>query len=61
MLGADHPSLKERIKAAGGVELAKRAVCANDAEECTKLYVQCLIDKLAEKVEEGGEVKRRGE
>jgi deoxyribose-phosphate aldolase len=33
---ACNASLRERIKAAGGVELAQRAVCASDATAFTK-------------------------
>ena len=44
---AGNASLRGRIKAAGGVELAKRAVSASDATADTKDYVKKLLDKLA--------------
>jgi len=40
-------SLRGRIKAAGGVELAKRAVSASDATANTKRVGKKLLDKLA--------------
>ncbi len=39
-------SLRGRIKAAGGVELAKRAVSASDATADTKRAVKGLLDYL---------------
>jgi hypothetical protein len=44
---AGNASLRERIKAAGGVELAKRAVSASDATALTKDWGKRLLDKLA--------------
>ena len=44
---AGNVSLRERIKAAGGVELAKRAVSASDATERTKMFGEALLEKLA--------------
>jgi len=44
---AYHPSLRERIKTAGGVELVKRAVSASDATELTKKSGEKLLKKLA--------------
>jgi hypothetical protein len=44
---ADNASLRGRIKAAGGVELAKRAVSASDATALTKDWGKKLLDKLA--------------
>ena len=44
---ACNASLRERIKAAGGVELAKRAVSASDATANTKDWGKRLLDVLA--------------
>ncbi len=44
---ACNASLRGRIKAAGGVELAKRVVSASDATALTKDSVKKLLDKLA--------------
>ncbi len=44
---ATNVSLRGRIKAADGVELAKRAVSASDATADTKRYGKKLQDKLA--------------
>jgi hypothetical protein len=44
---AGNVSLRERIKAAGGVELAKRAVSASDATANTKDWGKRLLDVLA--------------
>jgi hypothetical protein len=44
---AGNASLRGRIKAAGGVELAKRAVSASDATADTKRYGKKLQDRLA--------------
>jgi hypothetical protein len=44
---ACNASLRGRIKAAGGVELAKRAVSASDATADTKRAVKGLLDYLA--------------
>ena len=44
---AHNASLRGRIKAAGGVELAKRAVSASDATANTKDWGKRLLDKLA--------------
>jgi hypothetical protein len=44
---AGYPGLRERIKAAGCVELAKRTVSASNATKYTKIFGEALIDKLA--------------
>jgi hypothetical protein len=44
---ADYPRLRERIKAAGCVELAKRAVSASDATGITKICGEAFLKKLA--------------
>ena len=44
---AGYASLRERIKTAGGVELAKRAVSASDATAKTKDWGKRLLDLLA--------------
>ncbi len=44
---ACNASLMERIKAAGGVELAKRAVSASDATADTKDWGKTLLAWLA--------------
>ncbi len=44
---SDYPGLRERIKTAGGVELAKRAVSASDATGYTKTCGEYLLEKLA--------------
>jgi hypothetical protein len=44
---AGYASLRERIKTAGGVELAKRAVSASDATADTKEYGRAVLKKLA--------------
>ncbi len=44
---AFNASLRGSIKAAGGVELAKRAVSASDATADTKDSVKKLLDLLA--------------
>ena len=44
---AGNASLRGRIKTAGGVELAKRAVSASDATAVTKDWGKKLLDLLA--------------
>jgi hypothetical protein len=44
---AGNARLREHIKAAGGVELVKRAVSASDATALTKDWGQRLLDLLA--------------
>ena len=44
---AEYPSLRQRVKTAGCVELAKRAVSASDATELTKKSGEAFLKKLA--------------